>query len=399
MKRIRYGAIAVCLAGIAAGMVAPVSATVAEASPGALMLMGADTAPEEMPIEIPQDFNVVGMCSQGVSGTVTLPDGTQQNIMVSAAHCIKGVEGEEEVAYLYSPKEGGNQLIAVPGRGEKMSNGAGEDFFDIRPLVFSAPDWATAELSPETEMTRVSDSVDQYGRRHGEPVLLTGVRDYRDLGEEEISFDNFGQPICKDGASSGRTCGVQFMRTRHALWSTNLGIPGDSGGINFDPITGEALGASSTSFLGLLMTTQPFDVALEEAYDIPDGQVNERFSLPDSTEGPDPVLTSEEYQRRVTDWVEREVPEEMRQQEEPVTMADAEEVAALNTMSAVGEMRLQAQDAVNLLSEDPAQVDTVVNNAVDTAEYVGGLVEETAQAYGSAIENLLAEEEPEEGSE
>nr|WP_227658980.1 MULTISPECIES: S1 family peptidase [unclassified Corynebacterium] len=242
-------------------------------------------------------------------------------------------------------------------------------------------------------MTRVADSVDQHGRRHGDPVVLTGVRDYPDLGEDEVSFDNFGQPICKDGAASGRTCGIQFMRTRHSLWSSSLALPGDSGGVNFDPTTGEALGASTQSMLGLLMTTQPFDVALEEAYGIPDGQVNEHFSLPESTEAHDPMLTVKEHKQRVADWAEREIPEEMKKPAEPVTMADAEQIAIANTMYAAGELRIQTQDALSILAEDPTSVDAVADNVATGVEILGNLAQETASAYDEALASLALGED------
>lgn len=394
MKKTIRLALVASLAGLPAAFAA--QATAAEVAPGALMLTVEDGTAEDLPVEVPPGYDATGTCSQGLPGTVTLPDGEQRRVMVSAAHCLKGTEGVEgDVASLYVPMEEGNRLIALPDRGEKATFTEGDHPLDPDYWFDTTPDWATADLAPDAEMTRVADSVDQYGRRHGEPVVLTGVRDYRDLEEGEVSFDNLGQPICKDGATSGRTCGIQFMRTRNTLWSTNVGLPGDSGGVNFDPTTGEALGASTQSLLGLMMATQPFDVALEEAYDIPDGQVNERFSLPESTEAHDPMLTTTEYGQRVGDWAQQEMPEQTQQPAEPLTVEDAEQVALGNTMYAVGELRGQAQDAANILTQDPTRVDAVAENAATGAEILGGLAQETAQAYDEALANLVFGEEEE----
>ncbi|KQB85360.1 hypothetical protein [Corynebacterium oculi] len=78
MSCIRYGAIAVGLAGITAGVVMPASATAAEVAPGALMVLGEENPSHDLPVEVPPEFDVVGRCSQGLPGTVTLPDGSQR---------------------------------------------------------------------------------------------------------------------------------------------------------------------------------------------------------------------------------------------------------------------------------------------------------------------------------
>ncbi|WPF65302.1 MULTISPECIES: hypothetical protein [unclassified Corynebacterium] len=400
MSRIRYGSVAVCLVGIATGMVAPVttaaSATAAEVAPGAPMRTKVENF-DEVPVEIPLEIASPASCSQGVSGTVTLPDGSQKNVMVSAAHCLYGETGDEVdlAPEVYIPLEEGRKVIGTRDHGEEFDyDGTQREFFDPDnwdPIKNDPQDWATAELVEGVEMTRVADSVDQYGRRHGDPVVLTGVRDYRTLVEGEVSFDNFGQLICKDGQTTGRTCGVQYLRTRNGLWYVGLALPGDSGGVNFDPVTGEALGVSSTAGLGLFVRAQPIDAALEEAYDIPDGQVNEHFALPESTQPHTPMRTLDEEVTYQEQWWEENFPGEI-EEPAPQTLEEAGDVAQANWSAGVGEVTLQTADAVNLLSEDPIQVDTVVNNAVETAEYVGGLVEETAQAYGEALDNLLAEE-------
>ena len=62
------------------------------------------------------------------------------------------------------------------------------------------------------------------------------------------------------------------------MWHFGVGYEsGDSGGINYDPRTGEAVGLSIIGF-GPLGNSQQVDRAIEDAYGIPDGQVNEAFT-------------------------------------------------------------------------------------------------------------------------
>ncbi|MEJ4100407.1 hypothetical protein V5S96_08575 [Corynebacterium mastitidis] len=395
MRRRAYGIVAALVVGTTAGLVPP--ATAAEVAPGAPMRMatdGFDGIAEEVPLEV----MTIAACSQGVPGTVTLADGSQRDVLVSAGHCLYGIEGEGVETYpeVYAPLPEGRRLIAQREHGDKVYPATEDGGVDSVIRQFDGPDWATAEVVGDAEMTRVADSVDQYGRRHGDPVVLTGVRDYRDLGPWEVAFDNLGQPICKDGQTSGRTCGVQLMRTSNGVWHTNLSLPGDSGGVNFDPTTGEAIGVTSMGFVGLVGRAQPMDVALEEAYDIPDGQVNERFTLPESTQPHTPAYTLMEDLEQASEWMEQNLPEEEFAPQELPTLEDAQAQAYSNLETGVGEVRLQTQDAVGMLAEDPTQVDTLVNNAVETADYLGTLAEDTAQAYGEAWDAVLAEGIPEE---
>lgn len=198
-------------------------------------------------------------------GTVTLADGTQKDILVSAGHCVYGVETVSEVGdTVYLPTPEGDVVIGHPDAGGPITVGDEEDFSLLEGMnqAFNSPDWGTVELEPGVTTTRLSDSVDMYGNSHGEPVELTGVRDYEDLGFWEVSADNFGQPICKDGNTSGRSCGVQLFRTQNGVWSAGLNYQnGDSGGVNFDPETGEALGVTSMGF-GTIGRAQPIDLAI-----------------------------------------------------------------------------------------------------------------------------------------
>ncbi len=98
-----------------------------------------------------------------------------------------------------------------------------------------------------------------------------------------MSVDNFGQPICKDGATTGRSCGTQIGRSRNAVYSWNLGYkPGDSGGVNFDPRDGSIIGISSMG-IGPVGKAQPADRIIEDAYGVPDGKVNEVFKVTESS--------------------------------------------------------------------------------------------------------------------
>ncbi|WP_018117378.1 hypothetical protein [Corynebacterium mastitidis] len=395
MRRRGYVTVAALVAGATAGLVAP--ATAAEVAPGAPMRMATDSF-EGLAEEVPLEVMTTAACSQGVPGTVTLADGSQRDVLVSAGHCLYGIEGEGVETYpeVYAALPEGRRLIAQREHGDKVYPATQDGGVESVIRQFDGPDWATAEVVDGAEMTRVADSVDQYGRRHGDPVVLTGVRDYRDLGPWEVDFDNLGQPICKDGQTSGRTCGIQLMRTSNGVWHTNLSQPGDSGGVNFDPTTGEAIGVTSMGFAGLLGRAQPMDVALEQAYGIPDGQVNERFALPESTQPHTPAYTLVEDLGQAVEWAEQNLPEEEFVPQEPPTLDDAHARAYDNLEAGVGEVRLQVQDAVGMLAEDPTQAGAVVNNAVETADYVGTLVEDTATAYGEAWDAVLAEGMPEE---
>ena len=112
-------------------------------------------------------------------------------------------------------------------------------------------------------------------------MQLTGIRDYRTLRPGEYSVDNFGQPICKDGATTGRSCGRQIARGRDTVYSVGVAAEmGDSGGVNFDPRDGAVIGISH-GVIGPLFVSQAADRALEDAYGIPDGQVNQAFQLAD----------------------------------------------------------------------------------------------------------------------
>ena len=225
-------------------------------------------------------FSHTPRCSQGPVGTVRTPDGQVKTVMLTAAHCFE-VDDKTVRPETFTP-------VRVNGRVEYPRLGTvdaqripfeiqGElsDFYRI----IDEPDWSFVRLDPGVSGSGVSTSRDERGSAPSPEVAITGVKDYRDLrGDELISFDNAGQPICKDGMRTGRSCGRQLFRTQNFVWHVGLFYkPGDSGGINYDPRTGEAIGLSVVGY-GPFGNSQQVDRAIEDAYGIPDGQVNAAFT-------------------------------------------------------------------------------------------------------------------------
>lgn len=225
------------------------------------------------------------MCSTGVPGTVTDYYGQKHRVMLTAGHCVNTepapglpiVTGE-----VYVPTTEGDKHIGTVGahRWEVPPQDAG---FEALPASFNGADYGVIVLDPEVETTGASYSRDEYGQSHGEPVVMTGIQDNPDLERGEVSFDNLGKPICKDGIRTGRACGYQVFRVRNGIWAVGIGVDhGDSGGNAYDPTTNEVIGMNSM-LLGPVSRVQPADIALEEAYGIPDGEVNDHFEVSDST--------------------------------------------------------------------------------------------------------------------
>ncbi|AQQ14247.1 hypothetical protein CGLAU_01280 [Corynebacterium glaucum] len=274
---------------VTAAIVAPTTAAAAEpalAAPGGPFRVPPKDPPQTVPSPVgdlkvpPETFAMT--CSQGPTGTLTTPDGKTQRVMLTASHCVNTMPGLPEVkGEVFVPLESGYARI-----GERIaSNVMPESTYDLSDPILSArtADWGIVLIDDSVNATRVSFSRDSDGGVYGEPVELTGIRDLPTLQHGEIVFDNFGQPICKDGATSGRSCGTQLARTRNGIYSWDLYyLEGDSGGVNFDPRDGAILGVTSMA-LGPLGKLQPADRILEDAYGIPDGEVNNYFVLTDST--------------------------------------------------------------------------------------------------------------------
>ena len=257
------------------------------AAPGAPMRILPHNPPATVPnfyeddIRVPPEAFIV-VCSQGPVGTVRTLDGTAQRVMLTASHCISQLEGmpELEEAVLVNI-DGDYQRIGARGDAVDLDTGALTLFDPVG--AFYTDDWGIVRIDDAVPATRLAYSRDQDGHVHGEPVELTSIKDYSVLAPGQLSFDVAGQPICKDGSTTGRSCGTLMFRHNDAVFSWNLGyVPGDSGGVNYDPRDGSVIGVSSM-VLGPVGKTQTADRIVEAAYGIPDGQVNEHFALDAST--------------------------------------------------------------------------------------------------------------------
>ena len=248
------------------------------------------------PIRMPEPGAVVedgrhvrtGMCSTGVAGTVTDAEGNQHRVMLTAGHCVNK-EGHEQLpkstGVIYAPTPEGDVRIGEVGPAsfflpDENDVEANQNILDS---TLNGSDYAFIELDDDVDATSVSHSVDEHGRVNGEGAAMTGVVDYSELQPGEVSVDNFGQPICSDGSRTGRNCGVQIFRVRNGVWAISHLDKGDSGGNAYDPRTNQVIGVNSIA-IGPVSRYQPADQALQDAYGIEDGKVNEHFQVEESTE-------------------------------------------------------------------------------------------------------------------
>lgn len=248
----------------------------------------APSAHEAVGLNVPPNF-FNSFCSQGPVGTMQLADGTTQRIMLTAGHCAVGMETtdpemaeELQVAYgdaVYAPTADGYQRVGTVVQARLFVEEEKHLSVDeIVKSVLSTDDWAIVSLDKDVAMDGAAASRDINGNNHSAPVAITGIRDYRELAPGAVAFDNLGQPICKDGDVGARRCGYQLFYTPNSVWHFSLNYDnGDSGGINFDPRTGQAIGVTSLGF-GPLGSAQRADATLERAYGIPDGKVNDYFT-------------------------------------------------------------------------------------------------------------------------
>lgn len=248
------------------------------------------------PIRMPEPGAVVedgrhvrtGMCSTGVAGTVTDAEGNQHRVMLTAGHCVNK-EGHEQLpkstGVIYAPTSEGDVRIGEVGPASFFlpDENDAEANQNILDSTLNGSDYAFIELDDDVDATSVSHSVDEHGRVNGEGAAMTGVVDYSELQPGEVSVDNFGQPICSDGSRTGRNCGVQIFRVRNGVWAISHLDKGDSGGNAYDPRTNQVIGVNSMA-IGPVSRYQPADQALQDAYGIEDGKVNEHFQVADSTE-------------------------------------------------------------------------------------------------------------------
>lgn len=232
-------------------------------------------------------------CSQGPNGTVTLPNGKKAEVMLTAGHCVRSIGnvGPEVDKNVEVPTKEGNVVIGTIDRAQAPVENPQGNYSTILEGVddtVNSADYGTVRLSEEATTSGAATSIDGDGHKTGS-VKLTKIRDYKDVPAGQVRFDNLGQPICYKGQTSGGGCGVQVLRAENGVWSVIPYQKGDSGGVNYDPETGEVIGVTSMVY-GPVGRAMPADKALEEAYNIPDGQVNEHFQVTESQEKMDSMV-------------------------------------------------------------------------------------------------------------
>ncbi|WP_295629666.1 hypothetical protein [uncultured Corynebacterium sp.] len=250
------------------------------------------------PIRMPEPDAVVddgrhvktGMCSTAVPGTVTDPEGNEHRVLITAGHCVNK-EGHESLpkssGVIYAPTHEGDVRIGTVGPAsfympDPNDTEVTSSLLRTLDATFNGSDYAFIMLDDDVEATSISQSVDENGVSGGEGVQITGVVDYRELQPGEVSIDNLGRPICSDGSRSGRNCGVQIFRARNGVWAISYLNNGDSGGNAYDPTTNQAIGINSMA-IGPVSRYQTTDQAIEDAYGIEDGTVNDHFQVEQST--------------------------------------------------------------------------------------------------------------------
>lgn len=238
-----------------------------------------------------------GMCSTGVPGTVTDADGVQHRVIITAGHCVNpdgNPQLPQSTGEIFAPTHDGNVRIGEVGPAGfplmDENDPAAGDLGAVLDSSFNGSDYAFIVVDEGVGTTSVSQSVDENGVAGGnggrivgaDGVPMTGVVDYRELKPGEVSVDNFGRPICSDGSRTGRNCGVQVFRVRNGVWAVSYLGKGDSGGNAYDPITNQAIGVNSMA-IGPVARYQPVDQAIQDAYGVEDGKVNEHFAVEEST--------------------------------------------------------------------------------------------------------------------
>ncbi|MCT2339322.1 S1 family peptidase [Corynebacterium sp. p3-SID1056] len=311
-RRLRTASLAVLTTALIAPFApAAQAATPALAAPGGAFRVFAENPPKHLPagkgvnIAIPPEASAAS-CSQGPNGTIR-----GKRVMLTAGHCLQEEKG--------SPKMGNEvtvpvnrQYLPIGTRGKvhkptdyENTVWPHEFFWD----TINTDDWGIVQLHDGVPATSLSQSKDAQGRAHGAPVQLRSIRDRSTLPHNTFSTDNFGEPICKDGATTGRSCGTQIGRSRNGVYSWGLNYDfGDSGGINYDPSDGAVVGVTSMG-LGPLGKAQPADRIIETAYGVPDGKVNEEFKLEDSTAPHTNFTPLDTEQKQITDTVRQNNPD------------------------------------------------------------------------------------------
>lgn len=287
-------ALTIAAGGFVSGT-ATANASVVNAASGETRVVVGAGSPMRMPF--PSNKVVEGrhlgspMCSLGVPGTIIDQNGVAHRVIMTAGHCVTAADmetGETVTGQFFIPTKDGDKLLSkdfvgtdvIPDENSFDENTTPAQFVNS---LFNSPDYGIIEVQDDIATTSLSQSVNEFGINRGEPAQIVGVDDKPTLGEMEISFDNLGEPVCTDGSRTGRGCGVQVFRVRNGIWAISPINHGDSGGNAYNPETHRAVGINSMS-IGPISRFQPVDVALEEQYGIPDGQVNDRFRVESATD-------------------------------------------------------------------------------------------------------------------
>ena len=305
------------------------------------------------------------MCSTGNVGTITDPEtGQQQRVALIAGHCIDsqmfGDEGDASGELFAATADQGDVYVGnVKHAGYTDMNAP-----DLNG-AFNDTDWAVVEVAdPAVDFSTTTTSADERRVRISEPVNITGIRDLADVPEGQFRLDTFGRPICKDGSRTGRSCGTELFRVREGVWAIDLNMQqGDSGGPTYDPKTGEMIGMNSMIVFGGLSRTQPADRALQEAYGIPDGQVNNYWQQP-------AAATPHTEMRALGDDLDAATDKALAELEEQPSEA---EVVTQQAHEAVDSARAEFGTALDSLGQVDFQNEAVqngVSQAIDGANQV-----------------------------
>lgn len=320
-------------------------------------------------LKVPGNYYAAS-CSQGPVGTVYRKGKKPRRVMFTAGHCLQNLEKDSAMrAATYAPTPSGEFLLGYRDR-----LGYDDLLADDEPLVntlhdaVNTADWSAVKLRPEVKTTNVSFSRDEYGRAHGRPVKLKGVEDYSRLYPFQISADNFGKPICKDGSRTGRSCGYQVARTAHGVWSWGLDIEkGDSGGINYNPRTKKVIGVSSMG-IGPLSRTQPVDRAIEDGYGIKSGQVNRHFKVSTESTPRARFKTGEQHRKEVETFLDAQGATEIEKKKaeqsyvEPKMQSTVQDIAS-TTQKVADSVPAAAKDDATELYESTTKLEQQVNTA------------------------------------
>ena len=313
-------------------------------------------------------FLETGMCSSSIPGTVIDSEGKEHRVQLTAGHCVNQIESEQMPAVsttIYAPtKEHGDVRIGELGpHSFDLTGDSGEGWLPGLDGALNGDDWAFIILDDDIETSNVSYSRDEYGRNKGPGVQMEGIEDYSELQRGEISFDNFAKPICKDGSRTGRSCGYQIFRVRNGVWAVAMEMDqGDSGGNAYNPQNNHVIGVNSMAVAGIFYRVQPVDVAIEEAYGIEDGKVNEHFKVTDGTGDRSETYRSiQDDQRFVMERRAQEQIEQRRQQIEEVLPFELPESPALPQLP---------QEVADIPVPGFTNVDRVINDTISAANNV-----------------------------